>query len=187
MILSAVLLVFIALFAFIMYRRSVDHQHTRMGEREQRCAAEIVALVGDQHPIIASAVFCTSVHSCNIHKRGMMGKMLVEITAFAAAIAACNSAYRSTHGVTNGEAHAIADHAVTQLSSQYQESKKYIEQVMARYCAVAEDKERSLSLLLQRALIHRPARASIDGSGADDDFDTILTEAIEGIWEQLTA
>jgi len=186
MILSAVLILLIALFAFIMYRRSADHRRKRMGEREQRCVEEIVTLVGDQHPIIASAVFCTSVHSCNIHKRGMMGKMLVEITAFAAAIAACNTTYRTTHGVTKGEAHAVADHAISQLSIQYRESKKHIEQVMARYCAVAQDKERSLSLLLQRVLLHRPARASIDRSETDDDFDQILRDAIEGMWVHLT-
>ncbi len=185
MILSAVLIVLIALFAFVMYRRSADHQRKRMGEREHLCTTEIVSMVGDQHPIIASAVFCTSVHFCNIHKREMMGKMLVEITAFAAAIVACNPAYRSKHGVTDGEARSIAEHVVVQLSIQYRESKKYIKQIMKRYCTVAQDKEPSLALLAQRALAHRPARASIDLNETEDHFDRILTEAIEGMWEHL--
>jgi hypothetical protein len=39
--------------------------------------------------------------------------------------------------------------------------------------------------LAQRALAHRPARASIDLNETEDHFDRILTEAIEGMWEHL--
>lgn len=185
MVLLAILALLVLFLALVMYRRSVRPHFNRMSEAEQRLCTQLTALVGDQHPIIASAVFCTSVHYCNIHKREMMGKMLVEIAAFAAALATCNSGYRSKHGITEAEAHAIGACAIDKLSLQYREPKRAIEQAKARYCAVADDKERSLALLVERALVHRPARAAVDLNEAEDDFDGILTEAVEGMWEQL--
>lgn len=185
MILLAILALLGVSLALLVYRRSVYSHPNRMSEAEKHLSSQLAALVGNQHPIIASAVFCTSVHYCNIHKREMMGKMLIEIAAFATALATCNSGYRSKHGITEAAAQSIGATVIGQLSLQYREPKRAIEQAKARYCAVADDKERSLALLVERALVHRPARAAVDLNEAEDDFDGILTEAVEGMWEQL--
>lgn len=147
---------------------------------------ELIDLVMEHYPIMASAVTCTSVHYCNIHKREKMGKMLSELTAFVGAIVSYHPLYRLSRQLDNSEAEQIVKVVTQHLSVSHQQSRKGIEQIRTHYVDLISNQEAAIAHFKERSLVHRPAQALVDANNSEEDFSQILDQAIETVWKQLT-
>ncbi len=185
MLLSVTLIAVVGLLVLFAYRHIILPPSKHLTVRERALAAQAVELVQEQHPVIASAVFCTSVNYCNIHKKEMMGKMLIEIAAFVSAITSSSAAYHHSRGITEQEGRAVARQTIHHLATLYRQPRKVIAKTAALYCATIEQRSEAIALLVERALIHRPAQASVDHGKAEEGFDQILHTAIERVWDAL--